>query len=552
MSDHWGTAPQQPEPGPPEILTNQPDALASAPVSYTAPAPTTDLGSSDIIAAGIAPRGGRGKLIAVGAGVLAVAGIGVGAAYAAGALGGGGSQPDKLVPATAVGYVSVDLDPSLGQKVDALRFLRKFPSARASLGSTDDIRKWFFDQATKDDPKLSALTYDHDVKPWIGDRFAVAALPGAAGHSPSALVVLQVTDEGKAKAGLAKLMAEPGDGVCSVSAGYAVCAENQADLMSAKAASARHSLADDPSFKADVASVGKRGIALAWGNLDKVSSLVPAGGSMLGGPFGVAGGIGGLGVGDLGSGGPVGRVVVSLRFDGTSLELTGSTRGATSVVKPGSPGTGVERLPDQTLAAIGGSLDKTAIDQAYARIRSQLGSGGAGSLVDGMDQQLAQLGFRLPRDLDAVLGTKFSVAFGGMGADGMPKVGLTSNAGAVGAGKVLDRLSTQLGRYGAPFELHHAAADHGYAAALNESYARQLAAGGHLGDQKSFRAVVPDAGSAQAVLYVDIAGLVDSGMAGAFGAGGPVDPNVKALGALGLTGTTSGGTSTFRMTLTTR
>jgi hypothetical protein len=214
MSDTWGTPAQPPEPNQ-SSQPSQPEVLSSQPS-----VPTTDLGFGDIIATGTAPRGlGRGKLIAIGASALAVAGIGVGAAYAAGALGGGGSQPDRLVPATAVGYVSLDLDPSLGQKVDALRFLRRFPSARASLGSTDDIRKWFFDQAVADDRSLSGLNYDRDVKPWIGDRFAVAALPGAAGREPSALVVLQVTDEGKAKAGLAKLVSKPGDGVCSVAAG---------------------------------------------------------------------------------------------------------------------------------------------------------------------------------------------------------------------------------------------------------------------------------------------------------------------------------------------
>ena len=471
------------------------------------------------------------------------------APVAAGALGGGGSQPDTLVPATAVGYVSVDLDPSLGQKVDALRFLRRFPSARTSLGSTDDIRKWFFDQATHDDPQLSGLSYDRDVKPWIGDRFAVAAVPGPAGHGPSALVVLQVTDEGKAKAGLAKLMSKPGDGVCSVTSGYAVCAEDQATLSAARTASAHHALANDPAFKSDVSSVGKRGIALAWGNLDKVSSLVPAGGGLLGGPFGAAGG---LGLGTVGAGQHAGRVVASLRFDGTSLQLTGSTRGAKSAVPAGTPGTGVERLPTSTLVAFGGSLDKTAVDRAYAQARSQLGAGGAGAFVAGLDQQLSQLGFRLPRDLDAVLGTKFAVAFGGLGPDGTPQAGLSSNADARAAGKVLDRLTTQLNRHGAPFALHHVAAGHGYAVALDEAYARQLAAGGHLGDQPSFRSVVPDAASAQAVLYVDIAGLVDSGMTGAFGSGGPVNPNVKALGALGYSGTASGSSSTFRMTLSTR
>jgi uncharacterized protein DUF3352 len=542
MTDHWGTPPQPSEPTQPEILTNQPSV------------PTTDLGFGDIIAPGTAPRRRNGRLLAAGAGVLAVAGIGVGAAYAAGALGGGGSQPDKLVPATAVGYVSVDLDPSLGQKVDALRFLRRFPSARASLGSTDDIRKWFFDQARDGDPKLSGLSYDRDVKPWIGDRFAVAAVPGAKGSEPGVLVVLQVTDEGKAKAGLAKLMAAPGEGACSVASGYAVCAESKAALAAATSATAQRSLAQDKDFTSDVDSVGKRGIALAWGNLDKVSSLMPAAsmaggltGSLAGSPFGAASGLGLAGLG----GTHQGRVVASLRFDGTSLQLTGSTRGAGGGVQAGSPGTGVEQLPDKTLVAFGGSLGKTTIDEQYAHLRSQLGASGADSLVDGLDQELSQLGFRLPHDLDAVLGTKFAVAFGGFGSEGAPLVGLRSNAPAPAAGQVLDRLNTQLGRSGWPFTLHHVAAGHGYAAALSAGYARQLGAGGHLGEQSSFRSVVPDAASAQAVLYVDIAGIVDSGVSGAFDSG-KVDPNLKALDALGFTATSNGGSSSFRVTLTTR
>jgi hypothetical protein len=357
--------------------------------------------------------------------------------------------------------------------------------------------------------------------------------------------VLQVTDEGKAKAGLTKLVSGPGDGACSVDAGYAVCAESREALSAAKTATAHGALSDDKAFRSDVASVGKRGIALAWGNLGKVASLIPAGAA--GSPLGAVGGMGLSGLGDASSG----RIVASLRFDGTSLQLTGSTRGASGLTRAGAAGTGVERLPDKTLVAFGASIDKAAIDQEYAHVRSQLTAGGAGAMVDGVDQELTQLGFRLPRDLDAVLGTKFSVAFGGLGADGAPLVGLRSNAPAPAAGLVLDRVNGQLGGYGAGFTLHHVGAAQGYAAALSPAYARQLAAGGHLGNRSSFRSVVPDAGSAQAVLFVDIAGIVDSGMSKAWGSG-PVDPNVKALDAFGYTATSSGGSSTFRVTLTTR
>src|SRR4051794_30814251 len=197
MSDYWGSTPQPDQPNQPDQpdqpsqaepetdrwgrpVQGQPEVLSSQSGAYPSPNPSptpladpayqpsavpTYLGSGDILGAPeAAPRGaGKGRLAAIGIGVVAVAGIGVGAAFAAGAFGGSSAQPETMVPATAVGYLSVDLDPSLGQKVDALRFLRKFPAAKASLGSTDDLRKWVFEQATQDDDSLSQLSYDRDV-----------------------------------------------------------------------------------------------------------------------------------------------------------------------------------------------------------------------------------------------------------------------------------------------------------------------------------------------------------------------------------------------------
>jgi hypothetical protein len=528
MSDTWGTpAPaEQPGQGQPEILSNG---------GYT-----PDLGT--ILAPDLPParRVGKGKLLVIGGSVVAGAAIGVGAAVAAGALGGGGAQPDSFVPANAAAYASVDLDPSLGQKVDALRFLRKFPSARSSLGSTDDIRQWFFDQATKDDPDLSKLNYDRDVKPWIGDRFAVAALPSAKGGEPNAVVVLQVSDEGKAKAGLAKLMSKPDDGVCSVSSGYAVCAENRTILNAVRAEAAKHSLADNSTYRSDVSSVGKRGIALAWGDLGKLSSMVPGAATS---PFGgMAGGVGGV---------TSGRFVASIRFTGDDVELVGTTRGGSASVKPGPGGTGVEKLPVGTVAAIGGSLDPHAIDQAYAKFRSSASATGGFDLAGTMEEQLGSLGIHLPKDLDALFGTKFQIAFGGFGPDGTPQVGLHSNAPAGPAGRVLDTLSGQLSQYGAPFALRHVAAGDGYAVALDERYAKQLASGGRLGDQAAFKRAVPDAASAQTVGYVDFGNLQKAMRA--FGSSDSTDADLKALLAAGFSVTTgSDGTATVHATLITR
>ena len=439
MSDHWG-APRQPEPDQPEILSDQPTAPEASP-AYSA-------AGTFLPAQPPESTGGKRKWVAGGVAVLLVAGVGVGAAYAAGALGGGGGkQPEAEVPSTSVAFVSFDLNPSLGQKVDALRFLRKFPSAKSSLGSTDDIRQYIFDQATKDDPKLSGLSYAKDVKPWIGNRFGVAVLPGAAaGDDPNPVVVLQVSDAAKAKAGLKKLMT-PGDGTCAVADGYAVCAETQAILSQAQSATRHQSLADDPTFSSDLSSAGGRGIATAWGDLGKLSKLVPQGIE--------GGGLSGLSsFGAVGANSTSGRFVASLRFSGANLQLTGRvTGGKPSAAVAG--GTGIEQLPSATMVAVGASTSAATIAKSYQQMTSQLTASGGAGAVQELQQGLHQFGLKLPQDLSSLLGTRFAVAYGGNGADGQPQIGLRSNASAAKAGPVLDKVGKALAGSGAPIELHH-------------------------------------------------------------------------------------------------
>jgi hypothetical protein len=543
MSDHWG-APRPPEPNQPEVLSDRPNAQdVATPAAYTSFSTT----GTFLPAEPPERTGGKGKWVAGGVAVLLVAGVGVGAAYAAGALGGGGGkQPESFVPSTSVAFVSFDLDPSLGQKVDALRFLRKFPSAKASLGSTDDIREYIFDQATADDPKLSGLKYATDVKPWIGNRFGVAVLPGAtAGDEPNPVVVLQVSDSAKAKAGLKKLMT-PGDGTCTVSDGYAVCAQTQAVLTQAETATRHESLAQDQTFTSDVSSTGSRGIATAWGDLAKLSKLVPSG---VGG-----GGLAGLSsFGAVGANQTIGRFVATLRFTGANLQLTGRvTGGKPSAAVTG--GTGVEQLPTTTAVAVGASTSAATITKGYQQTQAQLKATGGARAVQELQQGLRQFGLKLPQDLSSLLGTKFAVAYGGTSADGEPQIGLRSNASETKAGPVLDKVGIALRSAGAPFELHHVRAGSGYAVALDPAYARQLAAAGGLGANPAFRAAAPDAGSANLVIYLNVARLLAGGGGSPFGsASGSANANLAALSAVGLTAHQgSDGTATFHLNVVTR
>ncbi|HEX4977604.1 MAG TPA: DUF3352 domain-containing protein, partial [Nocardioides sp.] len=117
--------------------------------------------------------------------------------WAAAQLLGGGDDPAVAVPALAVGYVALDLDPDAAQKVEALRMAKKFPALaeQLDLGVRDDLRRWLFEERFAE--VGCGLSYDDDVAPWVGDRFAVAAVPGAEGASP--LMVLAVEDRAAAE-----------------------------------------------------------------------------------------------------------------------------------------------------------------------------------------------------------------------------------------------------------------------------------------------------------------------------------------------------------------
>jgi hypothetical protein len=520
MSDHWGTPPQ---PEPAEILSNRPGTFLP------------DLPP-------VRARGHR-KWLAAGIGIVIVAGLGAGVAYAAGALRGGGEQPDAVIPSTAVAYAAVDLDPSLGQKVDALRFLRKFPSAKASLGSTDDFRQYFFDELAKGNP-LSALSYDKDVRPWIGNRFAVAVVPGTSTSPvPNALVVIQVSDAAKAKVGLKKLTSGLDGGTCSISDGYAVCAQTPAILNAAQAATRTESLAHNPTFTADVSSAGDRGIAVAWADLARLGQLVPA-----------ASGLGGMtGVSSVGTGATKGRFVAVLRFAGADLRLTGRVAGGTPDPSAPHGGTGVDQLPAGTALAFGASTSPGAIAKSYQQLEHQLSAAGGSGLLTGLHQNLHQLGLTLPQDLSALLGTRFAVAFGGVRAGG-PEIGLRSNAPESAAGPVLNRVNAALRQAGDPIVLHHAGSSSGYAVALDPAYAEQLTAKGGLGAAPAFRAAAPGAASATVVLYLNVDQLTKGQSLALLGEqSGPTKANLGALSAIGLTARSgTDGTSTFQVNVVTR
>ncbi len=474
--------------------------------------------------------GGRRGLVVVGA-VAAVAVLGVGGALAYQAvLGGGGAQPESALPSTTVAFVKVDLDPAGSQKVDAIRFLRKFPELKAKIASEDtDLRKAIVD-AVQDEGVLTDVDYATDIEPWLGQRFGVGVIPGAEGADPTVAVVLAVTDEGKARESISRL-ADSSESACSVGSEYAVCAHDQAQLDAVLAATEQGSLAGSADFAKDMDALGEDGIAAAWGDLGRARSVLAAAVDASGAPV------------DLPEGSLdrlQGRGVMALRFDGPHLELAGRAIGLGSEVQLSTDTTSVANLPADTLATLSVAGLGTMLDQAWPQVQEQFGDGGT------LEQLEQQTGFSLPEDLVKALGSHLSVAFGGMDA-GEPRVALVTDGDRDVLDLIVDQTSAM---FGAPQGAVTLVEDGEESVlALSPEYADEVKNGSGLADSQVFKDAVPHADGSQVVLFADIAGL--SSAMGAEDLSGDAAA-AKSLSALGLSVQRDGEDATFTLRLSTR
>lgn len=425
-------------------------------------------------------RSRRGIVVAAsvaGAIVLGGAGVAVGA-Y----LSGGGTQPEDVLPADTVGFVRIDLDPSLGQKIDLMSLLDRFPDVVAEVDR--DLRAEVMDPLIE----LSGarLDYATDVQPWLGDRMAVAAVP--AEDSPEGVVpvvALAVTDEQLMTDALGRAQ-EAADFGFAVRDDYVLITDSQdrADGI----ATAEDSLADDADFAGDLDALGDDQIALAWADLSALEGLMATQIAPEVAP------------GDLFGGEALsGRVILGVHATDDALEIVGLDFGVSDLGAPsGEPTRLAHTLPEDTLAAL--SLSGVG-DQAVAAWEQLEASGG----LAGVEGEVAGLGLDLPDDLRTILGTDLAVAvFGDLenlafGA----RVATEQPQEAIG---LLDSVLNSA-EFGLPAVYSEAAG--GYVVATDQATLDALMTDGSLADTDAFRSAVADPETASAIGFVDLGNLVD-------------------------------------------
>jgi hypothetical protein len=475
----------------------------------------------EILPASAAPAAKPGRLRAIVAAstaavVLASAGAAFGVQHY---LGGGGQQPEDVLPGNAAAVVKVDLDPSLSQKAALFRLSRAFPQLHTSGADSikDDLLRPMFTNA--------AMSYDRDVKPWLGDRAAVAAVPDGSPDGFAAVAAVQYTDKAKAKRTLLAASARASTGsdpmFFAFSGDYAVIASTQADAD--RYAHAPTHLSDNATYKDAVASLSGDQIAVAWADLKRAYDGVPAAARRAKPFFANV------------KAAPSGSFVVGVHAASNYLEVQGKAIDVGSGLSQLGAGAAgrmktanlVGALPSNTVAAFEMTGRGDAVSKAYAELPPSIQHAADG------------LGLKLPGDLAAILGT--DTAFGLTGDLTAPTVvARVRTANPVGAVTALGRLQRTLGSQapwcpcpGSPLTVRREAG--GYVL-TTDAHARTT---GALGRTASFTRAVPDAKSAGLVLYVNVAGLPRE-----------LSKSVQGLDAVGLS--VNGATGDFRLRLTTR
>jgi hypothetical protein len=446
-------------------------------------------------------RARRGGIV-VAASVAVVAAVGAGA-YGVVSLTSGGTSPATAVPADAIGYVSLDLDPSAAQKIEAFKILRKFPAIKKELGGAEDVRRAVFDELRKDSG-CKDLSYADDVEPWIGNRIAVAAVPDSKkGAAP--LVVLQVSDPAKAKSGVRALTEcadEDAPSGVSFVGDYLLLAETQkqADAMAADAE--RAPLADATEFTTAMGRAGDPGIVSMYVSKDAPQAIVTAQKHALA---------------DSGMTGLTPRQFTSVfeefeggagvvRIRGGAVEVEFSAEGLTGVV--GERVSGAADLPATTAAALSFALPEGWLDDYLDMMKDQMPAGM--SLDDMLREGEQATGLRLPEDIETLLGEGVSVAVDA-GAD-LEGLADSPDPSRVPAGiriqgdpdKIAPIIAKLKRSAGPGADIVNVGTGNGaVAVGFDPTYVDTLLEDGDLGGVEAFGDVVPEADRATSVVYVN-------------------------------------------------
>ncbi|HEX8305575.1 MAG TPA: DUF3352 domain-containing protein [Jatrophihabitans sp.] len=482
--------------------------------------------------------GTRTKKIIAGAAVLAVLAGGAVAAYAYTTLASHGIQPERVLPATTVAFAKLDLDPAASQKIAAYRLSSKFPAVSKGAPNIDAeknalLSKFFGDQSDFD--------YATEIKPWLGDRIAVAAVPDAASEAGlDPVLAVAYTNEAKMKAALSKAARTQKDLGYVTTEGYVLISDSQSHAEAVLAGVKRGTLAGVKNYRADLAALRGDQIAVGWADMSAaVAALKAASGPAASDRLGSLQGLNALA-------GTEARIIIGAHANSDYLEIS-------AVSHDGGAGSRVGRKPvNGTLAKLAAedtsaALEVTglgdALSQAWNSASATLG------LQEQFEELIEEAGLQLPEDLKALFGTDATVSLRlPHGASAEPEIAAqVATDDANRAGQLLDSLAQPFGFL--TEDLHPQITGDGYLVSTSPGYDPRARPGARtLGDDPAFQKAVPDSAGASMIAYVNFGGILDSDP----GASAKDKADWKHLGAFGMSVVPTSDGTRMTMRLTTR
>jgi hypothetical protein len=501
-----------------------------------------------------AAGGGRRRGLLIGGGLATLGVIGVGA-WAAAQFFATGAQPAEALPATTLGYASIDLDPSGGQKIEALRTLNKFPGFKDEFGldADDDIRQKLFDESGLADS--CEISYDDDIEPWLGERMAVAAVD-LGEKQPEVVMVLQVKDAEAADEGLRKLRdcesVGEDTGGWVIEGDWALVADDVEGAQAVADATADGTLAEDAEYKDLTTAAGSAGIVSLYAAPEAGAYLSDSLGEMTGLAEGLEEGLTGsdtLGeLPDAAAEGDspledFGGAAVTVRFDDGALEVEGAAANVeamSSLYTTDRGGDVVETLPAATAAAFGVGFEEGWLTKYVEQMAAA--SGGEMTAADLFEEASAATGLDVPEDVETLFGESAALAFGSdfdpeaffnSGEPNDLPIGLKVKGDEAAARKVLTKILDQLPPEATPYFALDS--DDGYyAIGPNEDFRTGILGKGDLGTTEVYQDVVRESDKATLVVFVNF-NAGDDWLVELVGEDPTVAENVEPLGGFGIT-----------------
>lgn len=453
--------------------------------------------------------GGRKLVIAGGA----IVGVGAVTAAVFGAMWyfGTGPQPAEALPDSTIAYVSIDIDPSGEQLLEAKEALEKFPLWNdQGISSHKDLREAVFDEVLATAP--CELDYTDDVEPWIGDRAATAAVD-LGGDQPDTVFVVQIKDAGKAEEAFEKFTGcEPSDdGLTAgwaISGEWAVVAETE-DIAAQVAEDAQDNpLSEDEDFEKWTGEAGDPGVLTAYAAPEAGEWLLENADSVMG-----------MGMPDEADSvlEDFSGAALTVRFDDGALEVETATSvedfGLEQLTAGDSAGETIETLPEDTAAAIAYGFEDGWFEDLLQYAES---ISGMGFDVEGLIAEAeSELGLDLPDDAEKLAGESVVLAVGGdidldtlFGYDTaiteLP-IGVKIKGDPDEIQDVINKILDGEVASGTDAEFFVSDSDGDFVAiGPNEDYREEILEGGDLGGSDTYEDVVRESGDATAIFYLNL------------------------------------------------